>query len=67
MAARLRRELGIEVDAIRGHYGEYRVLVDDEVVVDGGPLVILGLMPSARKIVDAVRQRVSSNAPALDN
>jgi hypothetical protein len=66
VAARLRRELGIEVDSIRGHYGEYRVLVDDEVVVDGGPLVILGLMPSARKIVDAVRQRVSSNAPELD-
>jgi len=66
VAARLRRELGIEVDTIRGHYGEYKVLVDDEVVVDGGPLVILGLMPSARKIVDAVRQRVSSNAPEFD-
>jgi len=67
VAVRLRRELGIDVDAIRGNYGEYRVLVDDEVVVDGGPLVILGLMPSARKIVDAVRQRVSSNAPESDN
>ena len=55
------------MDAIRGNYGEYRVLVDDDVVVDGGPLVILGLMPSARQIVDAVRQRVSSNAPESDN
>ena len=60
MAARLRRELGIEVDAIHGHYGEYKVLVDDQVVVDGGALVILGVMPSARKIVDTVRERLSS-------
>ena len=30
VAARLRRELGIEVDTIRGHYGEYKVLVDGD-------------------------------------
>jgi hypothetical protein len=59
VAARLRRELGIEVDTIRGRYGEYKVLVDGQVLVDGGPLVILGVMPSARKIVDAVRVRVA--------
>ena len=59
MAARLRRELGIEVDTIHGRYGEYKVLVDGQVLVDGGPLVILGVMPSARKIVDAVRVRVA--------
>jgi hypothetical protein len=43
------------VETIRGHYGEYKVLVDGETVVDGGPLVTLGLMPSARKIVAKVR------------
>jgi len=59
VAARLRRELGIEVDMIRGHYGEYKVLVDGETVVDGGPKVIVGVMPSARKIVDAVRTQIS--------
>jgi len=48
---------------IRGQYGEYKVLVDDAVVVDGGPLVILGVMPSSRKIVDTVRERVSGTAP----
>ena len=63
MAARLRRELGIEVDRVRGHYGEYRVLVDGETVVDGGPMVILGLMPSARKTVDAVRARLEGGRP----
>jgi hypothetical protein len=59
VAARLRRELGIDVDAIRGHYGEYKVLVDGETVVDGGPLVIVGVMPSARKIVDTVRAQLT--------
>jgi hypothetical protein len=63
VAARLRRELGLEVDMIRGQYGEYKVLVDDAVVVDGGPLVILGVMPSSRKILDTVRERLSSSGP----
>ena len=44
---------------VRGHYGEYKVLVDDLLVVDGGPLVILGVMPSARKIVGEVRERLA--------
>jgi hypothetical protein len=60
VAARLRRELGIEVETIRGHYGEYKVLVDGATVVDGGPLVILGVMPAARKIVAAVRERLAA-------
>lgn len=59
-AARLRRELGIEVDTIHGRYGEYKVLVDGDLVLDGGPMVILGLMPSTRKIVDAVRDRLGT-------
>jgi hypothetical protein len=62
VAARLRRELGIEVDAIPGRYGEYKVLVDGETVVDGGRLVILGVMPSAKTIVDTVRTRLASPA-----
>jgi hypothetical protein len=60
VAARLRRELGIEVETIRGHYGEYKVLVDGDIVVDGGPLVILGVMPSGRDIVEKVRTRLST-------
>jgi len=61
VAARLRRELGIEVDAVRGHYGEYKVLVDGDVVVDGGALVILGVMPSARDSVAKVRARLATS------
>ena len=60
VAARLRRELGIDVDTIRGHYGEYKVLVDGEAIVDGGPMVVLGLMPSARTVVDKVRARLAA-------
>jgi hypothetical protein len=58
VAARLRRELGIEVDQVHGRYGDYTVLVDGEVVVDGGAKVILGLMPSAKRIVETVRGKL---------
>ena len=59
MAARLRRELGIEVDTIHGGYGEYKILVDGRIVVDGGRLVTLGIMPTARKSVATVRAQLA--------
>ena len=62
VAARLRRELSIEVDTGHGRYGEYKVLVDGETAVDGGALAVLGVLPSARTIVDAVRTRLASGA-----
>ena len=62
MAARLRRELGIEVDTIHGGYGEYKILVDGRTVVDGGKLVTLGIMPSARKSVATVRAQLGLDA-----
>jgi hypothetical protein len=58
VAARLQRELGTEVEKVHGRYGEYKVLVDGEVVVDGGALVVLGVLPSAKKIVAEVRDRL---------
>jgi len=60
VAARLRRELAIDVDTVHGRYGEYKVLVDGDVVVDGGPMVMLGVMPSSRTIVETVRDRLAS-------
>ena len=60
VAARIRRELGVEVEMIRGHYGEYKILVDGETVVDGGALVVIGVMPPARKSVELVRARLSA-------
>jgi hypothetical protein len=59
VAARLRRELGTDVEMIRGNYGEFKVLVDGETVIDGGALAALGVLPSGRKVVAAVRARLS--------
>jgi hypothetical protein len=59
VAARIRRELQADVDLIPGHYGEYRVLVDGETVVDGGRRVMLGVMPPARTTLAEVRARLS--------
>jgi len=59
VAARLRRELGIEVEMVRGHYGEFQVLVDGETVADGGAWGALAVLPSSRKVLDTVRTRLS--------
>jgi hypothetical protein len=59
VAARLRRELGIDVEMVRGNYGEFKVLVDGETVIDGGALGALGILPSGRKVVAVVRARLS--------
>jgi hypothetical protein len=60
VAARIRRELKTEVDMVRGHYGEFKVLIDGKVVVDGGKLAALGVLPSGRTVVDEVRKRLAS-------
>jgi hypothetical protein len=43
---------------IHGHYGEFKVLVGGETVIDGGAGAFLGVLPSRRKIVAAVRDRL---------
>ena len=42
MAAQLRRELQTDVDMVRGQYGEFKVLVDGDTVIDGGAAAFLG-------------------------
>jgi hypothetical protein len=64
VAARLRRELNTDVDLVKGRYGEFKVLVDDKVVIDGGALVALGIMASGKKVVETVRPLVSKQTPA---
>jgi hypothetical protein len=59
VAARLRRELGTEVEMVRGRYGEFKVLVDGETVVDAGAMAMLGVLPSGRKVVEAVKARLA--------
>jgi hypothetical protein len=48
----------MEVEMLRGRYGEFKVLVDEVVIFDAGALAILGVLPSARKVVDIVREHV---------
>ena len=58
VAARLRRELQADVEMVHGRYGEFKVTVNDEVVIDGGAAAFLGVMPSRKKIVAAVKERL---------
>jgi hypothetical protein len=58
VAARLRRELKTDVQMVHGRYGEFKVLVGDELVVDGGKKVILGILPSADTVLAAVQARL---------
>ena len=44
---------------VKGHYGEFKVLVDGDTVIDGGAAAFLGVLPKKRKILDAVRARLS--------
>ena len=43
---------------VRGGYGEFKVLVDGKTVIEGGALGALGVLPTRRKIVEAVRARL---------
>ena len=47
---------------VNGRYGEFKVLVDDAVVIDAGALAALGVLPSGRKVVEAVRMRLLNDA-----
>ena len=58
MAARLRRELKTEVDMVRGRYGEFKIVVDGDTIIDGGAAAFLGVLPSGKKISAAVRDRL---------
>jgi len=60
VAARLRRELRIDVEMVHGNYGEFKVLVDGETLIDGGAWGALGVLPSGRKVLEAVRARLST-------
>ena len=58
-AAYLRKQLGVEVALVEGHYGELSVLVDGVEVMSGGALAFLGVLPSLHRIRDAVAAAMS--------
>ena len=43
---------------VHGRYGEFKVIVNGETIIDGGSKVILGIMPPGDKIIETVRQRL---------
>jgi hypothetical protein len=58
VAALLRRELQTEVAMVHGRYGEFKVAVDGETLIDAGAAAFLGIMPSRAKIFAAVKERL---------
>lgn len=58
----LRRDLGAEVTLESGPYGSFQVSVDNEVIVDGGALAFLGVLPSLTEIRSEVRDRRDASA-----
>lgn len=62
MAARIRRELHTEVEMVHGKYGEFKVLVDGETVVDGGALAFMGVLPSRRQVLEAVQAKLAGDS-----
>jgi hypothetical protein len=55
VAAKLRKVLNEDVDMVHGAYGEFKVLVDDRIVADGGVKAAFGVVPSDESILRAVR------------
>jgi hypothetical protein len=45
---------------VHSRYGEFKVLVDGEVVVDAGAPAFLGILPGTNRIVETVRARLSA-------
>ena len=43
---------------VKGRYGEFKVLVDGETVVDAGALAALGVLPSGIKVTLAVKAKL---------
>jgi len=60
VAARIRRELKTEVEMVHGRYGEFKILVDGEVLIDAGAMAFLGVLPTGKKVVEAVRKRLAA-------
>ena len=60
VAARLRRELNADVELVGGPYGQFKVDIDGETVVDGGAWAALGILPSGPAVVEAVRAKLGA-------
>jgi len=60
----LRRDLAVDVELESGPYGSFEVRSDDgAVLVDGGPMAFLGVLPSLTEIRARVAEKMGSAAP----
>lgn len=57
MAKKIKKEMNAEVELIHGRYGEFKVAVNGETIINGGAKVILGIMPSAGEIITAIKAK----------
>jgi hypothetical protein len=61
VAARLRRELNADVKVVGGPYGQFKVKLDGNTVLEGGALAMLGVLPSGQKVLEAVRAELAKS------
>ena len=60
----LRRDLGVDVELESGPYGSFQVRSDDgTVLVDGGAMAFMGILPPLTEIRERVAQKMGSAAP----
>jgi hypothetical protein len=57
------RWVHIFIRMVRARYGEFRMLVDGETVVDGGALAFVGVPPLSRQVVSEIRARLATGQP----
>jgi len=50
----------VEVEKVSGAYGEFKVLVDGEVVAEAGMLGFLGVLPAPGAVLERVRARLAA-------
>ena len=52
----LRRDLGVDVELEAGPYGSFQLRDGEQVLVDGGRLAFVGILPSMAEIRDRVQR-----------
>lgn len=58
----LRRDLGVDVELESGPYGSFQVRADDgTVLVDGGALAFMGVLPPLTEIRARVAERMGTS------
>ena len=51
---------------MHGRYGEFKILIDDKTIIDGGALAFLGVLPSAWEIIakETLPTQIQRNPPS---